>query len=919
LVALDADDDGPYEPLLIQSIPGYPAESDNLKISYDEAILQLYSDSGGNSLIHSGDPVMPGSLVFAQGVDVGTTLVSLFMGDSQAADQIRVTIIEPVVEMPGNVSVDERELLAAVIFGDETNQTVLSALEGKPVTFSILHNGAQTGTVSGNISGGAAAAVIPISTVPGDTYQVVADVLGARYESDRITIVPGEPATITYELLKPTYVSDGTDRIAVTATIRDQFGNLVADGTSVDWQLAGIGGYFDAGANSLQFETTGGVAQATIVAPEIGGQQTITIRSGSATTSATINVSQVTASLAGPAVLNLAAQESGVVILTTSAADGTPVVWTISNGDVHVVASVVAGGTSSIPLQAAGQFARVGQTVVTATVGSTLTYTTVQFTTTAPLSLQLERFVISGDVTVDGVEVLNHPDAQPLPFAPPVVPNETVNVPFYGNSMVMIRGNPSAIYELDLPDATSQALAMLNALGPSNRITLDQNGLGVFQLGSRGAMGGDLSSPEFANVVIRARSVDPFTLEIDPLGDTSVVTAKYVQHGLWTRTWDATQSFIGGDPQTGVGVAANIAGGMLIVGDVGSLAKNGWRAAGFSEKEPNYAEAGTAGLGLLTEVALGAGELADAPISGVKSLLAALGDLPAAKILPLLYKRALANAADLGQFVRFIGRISNDAALQVLKQVLTTEDVVQAAIRASDDFGDNFFATLRHVSADPNLGGIPAAQHVAKLLADVPGNARQFFLNLGADDLKTAMEHVGVVLNAGKLDASMVQKLLTHDALFTASYTRMRFLEDLRIVSEAEGLQSWAKQLFSTFPNAVPGRLYELQAAATIMRNGGGNSMQWIAKVARNPDGSFLTDFDFIIDSVYYQAKRGWGAESVSTTAAWIAKAKADGAQTIKYVTPGGPSAVPQAVRNYLQSNKNPMNTPIDILDVAIP
>jgi hypothetical protein len=396
-----------------------------------------------------------------------------------------------------------------------------------------------------------------------------------------------------------------------------------------------------------------------------------------------------------------------------------------------------------------------------------------------------------------------------------------------------------------------------------------------------------------------------------------VVTAQYVEHTWYTRTVDSVQSFFGGDPQTGAGVAGNIAGGMLIVGDAGSLVKNAWRASGGSTVPVNHVEVALSSLGLATELAVGVGELADAPISGIRALVAALANVPAGQILPILYRRALSNGADMVTLVRFIGRISSETAFQVLKNVLTSEDLIKAAIKASDDLGDAVFDGLKHVSAMAVTGGIEAAQRVLLVLANLSDAAKAELKLIAKADFPVLCEHLAVILKSGTVDAALLSKVLAKDALFTTTYNRLALLRDLRLLSSADRLDVMVRAAAgATFPNFIRGNLYEIQAAAEIMRNGG-KEMKIFREVVNV--GAGKTDIDFIIDGVYYQAKSG--PVTMNQVKEWVekvkehAKATGNNSPVIKYVMPQSAiDATPQKVKDFLLDELK-----IPIVPVAIP
>lgn len=71
--------------------------------------------------------------------------------------------------------------------------------------------------------------------------------------------------------------------------------------------------------------------------------------------------------------------------------------------------------------------------------------------------------------------------------------------------------------------------------------------------------------------------------------DSRLVGLTVTDTQTYTQTTDTVLAFLGlSDPQGAGEIAANVAGGMLIIGDVGSLAKNAWRYLGFTDAEPDH-------------------------------------------------------------------------------------------------------------------------------------------------------------------------------------------------------------------------------------------------------------------------------------------------------------------------------------------
>jgi hypothetical protein len=595
------------------------------------------------------------------------------------------------------------------------------------------------------------------------------------------------------------------------------------------------------------------------------------------------------------------------------------VFWTISNGDIRTYAGVVGGGQAQLAVAATGMWGRVGPCVVTATVGGRLAVHVIDFYSSDPFFLEIDRFVLCGDKTEDGEETLHFPAVTPLPFAPSVVPDTSRAVPYPASATVTIHGVPYGTYAVEFTDPASAMLAEIVGLDPSGRVQLSGNGQGAVQLRSKGHFDGNPLSFDATAVTVSVRpeaGQGMFISQDDP-PPSRVVTAQFVEHTWYTRTADAVQSFFGGDPQTGAGVAGNIAGGMLIVGDAGSLVKNAWRASGGSKVRVNNVEVALSSLGLATELAVGAGELADAPISGIRALVAALANVPAGQILPILYRRALSNGADMVTLVRFIGRISSETAFQVLKHVLTSEDLIKAAIKATDDLGDAVFDGLKHVSAMAFTGGIEGAQRVLLVLANLSDAAKAELKLIAKADFPVLCEHLAFILKSGTVDAALLSKVLGKDALFSKTYGRFALLRDLRLLNSADRLDVMVRAVAGVKgENFIRGNLYEIQAAAEIMRNGG-KEMKIFREVV--DVGAGRTDIDFIIDGVYYQAKSG--PVTVKQVEEWVKKVKehakeaGNNSPVIKYVMPQSAiDATEEKVKAFLRNELK-----IPIVPVAIP
>jgi hypothetical protein len=219
--------------------------------------------------------------------------------------------------------------------------------------------------------------------------------------------------------------------------------------------------------------------------------------------------------------------------------------------------------------------------------------------------------------------------------------------------------------DLSFDDSPSDSnLVSLDGVDAAGNIQLDATGKGSFIVRGRGASlttGVSRSLPIRISVSASQTASNGFSLISSAYAGGEEETAAYLQvaeRTWWTYTYDSVTSFFGADPETGAGIAANIAGGILIVGDVGSLVKNLWRTTAWAEKDPNVVEVVFSGLGLATEFAVGVREAADAPVSTVRALVAYLGDTPFTRILVMRLKNKILNG------IEYLGE---SALLKVLK------------------------------------------------------------------------------------------------------------------------------------------------------------------------------------------------------------------------------------------------------------
>jgi hypothetical protein len=861
-------------------------------------------------------------------VEIKVTATSELDPNFIEIDKLRVTIGNLRAEIPSEIDADTGEIFAYVPITPYTTE-----FDGETVTLNLRRDGTVVETQEGTIEDGQVAVIFPTSHVADGEYTVETVFRGQRGMSDALRLVAGAPESIQAVASKTKYVADGTDVTTITATIRDQFGNLVEDGTPVSWTIPFGEGLFSNGSTTAATETSNGQASITLQAPDRSDIQHVVATAATAKTSIDIAAEAANFQLNGVAALDIATGQSGTVTITNAnVVNGTPVFWTLSNGQIaggqeggRVYAGVVNNGTASINVQATGPWARVGLGVVTATIAGRLYHHQINFDRSGPFSVEIEQLVLAGDVPFTipaneiayGIEPIDYEDSNPMwqgqpawGFGPP--PQNwplSRNVGYYAETPVTIRGAAFQTYYI-IVDTVFTSFAQFLGLGAANEIQLDANGIGTFKIRSKGQLASDQFLPiEFT---VRQGTLDPFVG-----APQTVERGMLVDHDWYTRTVDFSYGFIGGDPTGVSGIAGGFAGSLLLIGDAGSLVKNGWRAAGKSDEPVNKAEVALGTVGILTTLTALTG---DTPVAAIRSLIAATDGVKLGQILAGFLARSINNIAELNKLGAFALKVmSSDAALHGAKEALTSEALVEASIHAVDKLGNSGAAFLVRIGRTVDGPGIKVAQDVTTLFGRLSDDSLNFFKNINADQLNVAIDHLGTILRSGKVDIAQLRKLFDNNQLFTAAYDRTRMISDLSILSDSEGIGKLVNHLKSeTLAGPIQGRLYELQTAAKVVDDHsqeGWKIKAIVDKYAKEIDpitGKRLrsTDIDFIIDDgtnlIFYQAKSSATAfGDVADTQRWLQIVRADARrngvtnQVIRYVTPD-PNSVPSAVAQFL-------------------
>jgi len=195
------------------------------------------------------------------------------------SDPVTVTITLPtaaslsVTVLPKEITLNGQAVVTAVVT-DKSDGTG-NPIAGKTITFALsadspTGSAIDPGSATTDGSGSAAATITPGSEV--GTITVTATVDGLAV-SDSVAVIPASSGSIAFVSAVPTLMGVTGSGLPETATVtfevRDQAGQLVADGTTVTFELVGPGG----GEALLETTavTSGGQAAAVVTSGTVAG------------------------------------------------------------------------------------------------------------------------------------------------------------------------------------------------------------------------------------------------------------------------------------------------------------------------------------------------------------------------------------------------------------------------------------------------------------------------------------------------------------------------------------------------------------------------------------------------------------------------------------------------------------------------
>jgi adhesin/invasin len=234
-----------------------------------------------------------------------------------------------LVAHPTSLTVGETSVLTATVKDQYDNNVA----DGTVVNFETNLGSVGSTTVAKTTVNGVVTATLT-SQVSGTA--VVTATSDSKYDTANVTFNPDLPDTLTVEA-DPTSIPIGGFTSEITATVKDQYDNLVADGTEVTLttDLGSIG------SSSVVKTTVNGVANATLTSELIIGTANITVTSGSAVGQTqvifTVGAPETVAAESWPPTIEVGGNTATITATVRDigdypVADGTPVVFTTDFG-----------------------------------------------------------------------------------------------------------------------------------------------------------------------------------------------------------------------------------------------------------------------------------------------------------------------------------------------------------------------------------------------------------------------------------------------------------------------------------------------------------------------------------------------------------------------------------------------------------
>ena len=327
------------------------------------------------------------SICSARRVNITATVDSLT--ETTYVDMVGVAWDVQLTANPTSIPVGGHTSHLTATVSDQFGQAVV---DGTVVTFTTSSGYLGSDTIAKTTTGGVATAVLTSPDTAGMAIVTATAGSGVDRATDTVTVTfeAGPPYTVTLQAY-PASVPVGSHTSVLTATLVDQYGNNVTDGTVVTFTTS-LGGL---GSDLITKTTLNGMATAVLTSGTAAGTAVVTVTADSKVATTTVEFTPLL-----PYTLTLAAYPTNLIVGETSeltatvvdqyanrVADGTPVTFTTNLGSVGsatITRDTINGvATATLTSQV------VGTATVTATSGSASETVDVTFNPGPPYTVTL--------------------------------------------------------------------------------------------------------------------------------------------------------------------------------------------------------------------------------------------------------------------------------------------------------------------------------------------------------------------------------------------------------------------------------------------------------------------------------------------------------------------------------------------------
>ena len=840
--------------------------------------------------------------------------------DPAVRDWLKVIVIPVNVQLfihpdePSILSADDGEAFIAVgvwVYDPNHPDEWVEAEDGSEIRWEITEG--NEGIISPTISytrNGHAVTKLTTNRVAGNRYQVKATLTKLVYKgvvyhlrlsitTDVITVVPGRANQATLHLDRLNLPADERSIASAQVTFQDTWGNLVEDSSPVFFSLKGfsslIGGdsaYTTKG--SAQNQTRAGflpsiygiVATASTDEGTAEGEKLeVELDDVREVRSLSLIPLRVEVMVEKP-ILTVGNGERTTVIAKVTdifgrpVPDGTPVYWFSSAGSVTPRETMTSNGIAIATLSTASnspllheRFAD-GMSVeekvlVTATVpGNFVGCAEVIFARNPNhLTVRPRHILLAGDVIGQG---LINEQGNILPEGYEQVEEvfwvgeegieRQVNIPYYASTILDIWGYPNERVKVQV---FSDLVALLDGMEVKSEVTiqLNEEGYGKVILVSTGKLSVLEADVE---VIVTSEPSQPFAplIAANRQGKAVIrLTFKSVFARLLGLAWRLTG-------WRGVGRAL---ASVLGIGDVFTILYEVGKILPGGEK-PDWVNVGFAAASLLTSAS---------SVTGVGAFFEVLVNI--ADLLQRAFKRlggvrGINFAAKLTKvFQELLSKWDESKGIAVAKLLdglMSVDDETIGVV--SRIVGNECFEHLMKISQKLEVAQLKSLMEKSKAIGEAHGDeiARRVLSVLWELDEAvvkelvtslTAMENIAIILKGGKISNPVqLRNVLGQQKLFTETYTRVRFLEELAAIANAENLDRVLKEMTKKVYGFQKGALYEVHVGYWLQEEGK------YGKVLRFREGLYLkvnesitgkpyrTDADIILEgNIFVQAKAG--------------------------------------------------------------